>query len=206
MSIFAGIPSVATSSLSVARFIAESLTEVTTCTPARGSKTPAESRDRISSSATRRKQNPLEHPAGSSEGCSLKTTHLEVDSPAALAFSKAEGVVRVVSIVSRRSCLRFLSSWGSSIVFCPGFVGFPLEIRSMRLTTFNKLIEPPLPACTCGVRRPVFFFICERGGASSRFPAEPWIVEFSWVLRERAHGGKVPRPHLWADLSTAVGI
>ena len=85
-SIFAGIPSVATGGLSAAGFIAESLTDVTSCMPARGPNTPAESRDRISSSATRRKQNPLEHPAGSSEGCSLKTTRLEVDSPAALAL------------------------------------------------------------------------------------------------------------------------
>ena len=119
-SIFAGIPSVATDGLSAAGFIAKSLTEVASCTPACGPKTPAESRDRTSSSATRRKQNPLEHPAGSSEGCSLKTTRLEVDSPAALAFNKAEGVVRVVSIVSRRSCLRFLSCWGQVLSFAEG--------------------------------------------------------------------------------------
>ena len=86
----------------------------------RGPNTPAESRDRISSSANCRKQNPFEHPAGSSEECGLKTTRLEVDSPAALASSKAEGVVRVVSIVSRRSCLRFLSCWGRVLSFAQG--------------------------------------------------------------------------------------
>ena len=72
--------------------------------------------DRISSSATRRKQDPLQHPAGSSEGCSHKTTRLEVDSPVALAFNKAE----VVSVVSRRSCLRFLSCWGHVLSFALG--------------------------------------------------------------------------------------
>ena len=92
--------------------------------PARGPNTPAESRDRISISANRRKQNPFEHPAGSSEGCGLKTTRLEVDSPAALAFNKAEGVVRVVSIVSGRWCLRFLSCWGQVLSFAQG-CGFP---------------------------------------------------------------------------------
>ena len=40
----------------------------------RGPKTPAESRDRISSSATRWKQNPRELPPGSSKRGSLKTT------------------------------------------------------------------------------------------------------------------------------------
>ena len=72
--------------LSAAGFVAESLTEVTSCMPARGPSTTAESRDHTSSSATRKKHKPLEHPAGSSEGCGLKTTRLEVDSPAALSF------------------------------------------------------------------------------------------------------------------------
>ena len=54
----------------------------------------------------------------------------------------------------------------------------------MRLTTFNTLIEPPLPVCTCGVRARCSFFICERGGAISRFSAEPWIVEFRGFPRE----------------------
>ena len=63
---------VATGGLSAAGFIAESLTEVTSCMPARGPNTPAEFRDRISSSANRRKLNPLEHPAGSSEGVALR--------------------------------------------------------------------------------------------------------------------------------------
>ena len=109
LTFFAGVPSVATGGLSAAEFVAASLTEVTSCMPARGPNTPAESRDRISISANRRKQNPFEHPAGSSEGCGLKTTRLEVDAPAALAFNKAERAVRAVLIVSR---LGSLSYWG----------------------------------------------------------------------------------------------
>ena len=48
---------------------------------------------------------------------------------------------------------------GSSVVFSPGVVGFPREEQSVRLTTFNTLIEPLLPACTCGVRPQCLLFI-----------------------------------------------
>ena len=80
--------------------------------------------------------------------------------PSLCLTSFIQGVVRVFSILSQRSSLKL----GSSVVCGPGVVVFPLEEQSLRLTTFNTRIEPPLPACTCGVRPSVSFYLIKGSG------------------------------------------
>ena len=59
------------------------------------------------------------------------------------------------------------SSGGSSGFDCISKV--ELEVPSCK-------IEPPLPACTCGVRQQSFFFQLMTG--NFKVPAEPWIVDY----------------------------
>ena len=71
-------------------------------------------------------------------------------------------------------------------------MGFPLEEQSMRLTTFNTLIEPPLPVCTCGVRAQTFFLSDKGEGQSQGFLRRLGLSSF--MVSPGAHCGNFPRP------------
>ena len=172
-SIFAGIPSVATVGLSAAGFIAESLTEVTSCI----------------SSAARWEAEPSRAPHGSSKRGCLEINRGKGDSSGFDCISK---------VVFRGSLML-----GSSVAFGPGVAGFPLEENTMRLTSFNTLIEPPLPACTCRVR-PLCSFSIDKG--EGQFQGYPRSIGLSITRAhpQGAHSEEIPRPP--AEVDSPAGV